>query len=102
VNNGEAALDALKRHGKFDMALLDVEMPRLNGHDTAREIRRLNIKRAGSTHINLPLLALTANARTEDVQACLWAGMNGHLAKPFDQLDLDDAIGKLIGKRKAA
>lgn len=102
VNNGEAALHALKQLGKFDMVLLDVEMPRLNGQQTAREIRRLNIKRAGSTLHNLPLLALTANVRKEDIAACLDAGMDGHLAKPFDQLDLDDAIFKLLGHRSAA
>lgn len=102
VNNGEAALKALKHHGKFDMALLDVEMPRLNGQDTAREVRRLNIKRAGSTIQNLPLLALTANVRKEDIAACLSAGMDGHLAKPFDQLDLDEAIKKILGLRSAA
>jgi signal transduction histidine kinase/CheY-like chemotaxis protein len=102
VTNGEAALQALRDHGKFDLALLDVEMPRMNGHETARSIRALQIKKAGSAVTALPILALTANARAEDIKACLDAGMDGHLAKPFDQLDLEEAIRDLLQAKRAA
>ncbi len=102
VSNGEAALLVLQTQGKFDLALLDIEMPRLNGHDTTREIRNRDIKRAGSTTLPLPILALTANARPDDIALCLEAGMDGHVSKPFDQLDLEDAIKHVLRQRKAA
>ncbi len=102
VSNGEAALQALAQNGKFDLALLDVEMPHLNGHQTTRIIRERKIRQKGSAKLELPILALTANAGSEDVKACFEAGMDGHLAKPFDQLDLENAIAKLLQKRQAA
>lgn len=100
VNNGEAALEALSRGEKFDMALLDVEMPRMNGRETARAIRERKIKAKGNR--SLPILALTAHARADDIAACHDAGMNGHLAKPFDQLDLEDALQDLMRLKKSA
>ena len=100
VNNGEAAIEALSHGDKFDMALLDVEMPRMNGHETARLIRERKIKAKGNRA--LPILALTAHARPDDIAACHDAGMNGHLAKPFDQLDLEDALQDLMRIRKSA
>lgn len=102
VSNGKAALQALAENGKFDLALLDVEMPQLNGHQTTRIIRERKIRQKGSARLELPILALTANAGSEDVKACFEAGMDGHLTKPFDQLDLEDAIAKLLQKRQAA
>ena len=100
VNNGEAAIEALSHGEKFDMALLDVEMPRMNGHETARLIREHKIKAKGNR--TLPILALTAHARPDDIAACHDAGMNGHLSKPFDQLDLEDALHDLMRVRKSA
>ncbi len=102
VNNGEAALQALLHNGKFDMALLDVEMPYMNGHETARMIRERGIKAKGPGRRPLPILALTAHARPDDIAACIEAGMDGHLAKPFDQLDLEEALYDLLRIRKAA
>jgi CheY-like chemotaxis protein len=102
VSNGEAALALLKTGAKFDAALLDVEMPKLDGLETAFAIRSHNILAAGAGKRPLPLLALTANARREDAAACLAAGMDGHLAKPFEQLDLESALRKLLKRRLAA
>jgi CheY-like chemotaxis protein len=102
VSNGQAALKALHENGKFDLALLDIEMPRMDGHQTARAIRELKIKQSGSDTIDLPILALTANARADDIAACRESGMDGHLSKPFDQLDLEEAISNLLGKKRAA
>ncbi len=92
VNNGDAALKALEIDHGFDLCLLDMEMPRRNGLSTAREIRHREAKFGGP---RLPLLALTANARPEDISACLACGMDGHLSKPFDQLDIDEKINSL-------
>ncbi len=100
VGNGEAVLQTLHDGQKFDLALLDVEMPKLNGLETARIVRSRNVKaRNGGT---LPLLALTANARPEDVAACLASGMDDHLSKPFDQLDLEETIRHLTRAKCAA
>lgn len=100
VGNGEAVLLALNKGQKFDLALLDVEMPKLNGLETASIIRAKKLKaRNGQA---LPLLALTANTRPEDVAACLACGINGHLSKPFDQLDLEETIRYLTRIKRAA
>ena len=96
VSDGRAALQILQKDQSFDVVLLDMEMPNLNGLETARAIR-------GNPKLkHLPLLALTANAHHEDLQACLDSGMNDHLAKPFDRLDLHDKIISVIKKTKAA
>ncbi len=95
VNDGRAAMQTLQKDQSFDVVLLDMEMPNLNGLETARAIR------GNPTLKHLPLLALTANAHNEDLQACLAAGMNDHLAKPFDRLDLHDKIISVIKKTMA-
>jgi signal transduction histidine kinase/CheY-like chemotaxis protein len=100
VQHGDAVLELLAAGEKFDIALLDVEMPKRNGLDTAFAIREKSY-----TALNerpLPLLALTANARPEDVARCYAAGMDDHLSKPFDQLDLEDAIMHLTRHKIAA
>lgn len=102
VGNGEDAVKVLQTGAKFDLAFLDIEMPRLNGYQAALEIRKRKIKSAGSSTQDLPLIALTANAGSEDIALCLEAGMNGHLAKPFDQLDLEDVINRVLNRRYAA
>lgn len=64
----------------YDVILMDVQMPNLNGYDAARRIRQLDDKNIA----NIPIIALTANAFEEDRRNALNAGMNGHLAKPID------------------
>ena len=95
VEDGEAALRTLHKDRAFDVVLLDMEMPKLNGVETARAIR------LDPTLKHLPLLALTANSHHQDIKACLTAGMNDHLAKPFDKLDLQEKIIKLVKTQKA-
>lgn len=100
VGNGEAVMKLLHDGLKFDVALLDIEMPKMNGFETAKAVRTANLKaRNGDA---LPLLALTANARADDVKACFACGMNGHLSKPYDQLDLDEKIRSLLDTQRAA
>lgn len=62
----------------FDMIFMDIMMPKKNGHDATIAIRELHDRPDAST---IPIIAMTANAFVEDVQASLDAGMNGHLAK---------------------
>ena len=100
VSNGLAALDYFDTDPKIDLALFDVEMPKLNGHETARAIRQRELKRPAKPP--LPILALTANARAEDIISCHEAGMNDHLSKPFDQVDLEEKIIRLMRQKIAA
>ena len=82
AENGKIAVDKVagSEPGHFDGVLMDIQMPVMNGYDAAKAIRALaNKKLAG-----IPIVAMTANAFAEDVQAAKDAGMNGHIAKPIN------------------
>ena len=91
-DSGHEALAAIGAEAPFDLVFLDMEMPGLSGPETARLIRA---REHGTGH-RLPIIALTANTRPEDVARCLAAGMDGHLPKPFDQQDLHEVIARMI------
>ena len=67
--------------GTFDLILMDVMMPKMNGYEATKAIRSLQNRPDADT---IPIIAMTANAFAEDVQASLDAGMNGHLSKPIN------------------
>jgi signal transduction histidine kinase/CheY-like chemotaxis protein len=98
VDHGVEALRRLVGEHDFDLAIVDVKMPGLSGLEVARRLRQheadYNLRR-------LPLLALTGAARQIDKDACLSAGMDDHLAKPFDQHDLMEVVTKLSKPRAA-
>ena len=71
----------------YDIILMDIQMPNMNGYDAARELRRLEGKKA-----KIPIIAMTANAFEEDKRNALDAGMNGHIAKPIEIHKLIDAL----------
>ena len=98
--NGLEVLDRLEAGATPAMIVMDVEMPMLNGLETARRIRAREATLPGRSRV--PILALTANARREDIAECLAAGMDGHLSKPFDRQDLDEAVARLVRRRPAA
>jgi len=98
ATTGRAALDLLADDRNFDAILMDVEMPDMNGFEATHASRKLERENGLKP---LPILALTANARQDDITACFAAGMNGHLAKPFERADLDEALSKL-SRSKAA
>ena len=66
--------------GSYELIFMDVQMPEMNGLDATRAIRRLDDPWASS----IPIVAITADAFSENVTECLNAGMNGHIAKPVD------------------
>ena len=82
VSNGREAVKLFSRHpeGTFDVILMDIMMPLMNGYEATRQIRKLDRTDASS----IPIIALTANAFAEDVRHALDCGMNAHLAKPLD------------------
>ena len=99
AKNGLEAVSAIAEGLAPDMIIMDVEMPGLDGLEAARRIRAIE-SRDGLARV--PILALTANARKEDIAECHAAGMDGHLSKPFDRQDLDETIAKLVIRHRAA
>jgi two-component system, sensor histidine kinase RpfC len=90
VDNGEAALDALDE-GKFDLAILDLNMPIMNGIETAKLYRFASLGQS-----RVPIIALTADATEDAGRRCEEAGMDACLTKPIDPHRLIEAIDKLI------
>ncbi len=97
VSNGREAL-ALSEEGGFDLLLLDVHMPELDGFQVVREIR----ERERTAAVHLPVIALTARSRKEDREHCLAAGMDEFLTKPIRPADLWAAIAHVQGARRPA
>ena len=79
--------------GRYDVVLMDIQMPKMNGYEATRHIRALPDK----AKANVPILAMTANAFAEDKRAALEAGMNGHIAKPIEIPKLMSALGEILG-----
>ena len=98
VENGQKAVDALKDNAPntFDAVLMDLMMPVMDGLTAARTIRALDRPDAKT----IPIIAMTANAFTEDAQKCFDAGMNAHLAKPLDVEKVIETIAKLCRGKK--
>ena len=83
---------AESEEGYYDLIFMDIQMPRMNGYEATRGIRSLKRQDAGS----IPIIAMTANAFEEDVQAALSAGMNEHFAKPVDVHALEQILWKYL------
>lgn len=94
--NGKEALEIFKasEQGEIDVILMDVMMPVMDGLEATRYIRRSNKENAR----DIPIIAMTANAFTEDRRRVLEAGMNEHLAKPLESEVLIEMIAKYCGK----
>lgn len=87
ANNGQEAVDAVAREA-FDLVLMDVQMPLLNGYEATAAIRKLDQKLGR----HIPIIAMTAEAMKGDRELCLEAGMDAYVSKPIDQQMLYDAI----------
>ena len=89
VNNGREAVDVLQRE-PFDLVLMDVQMPEMDGFEATAAIR----ERERETGRRIRIVAMTAHAMTGDRERCLAAGMDGYLSKPIDQRSLFDVVEK--------
>ena len=80
--NGKQCIEMLKKMPEdyYDMILMDIQMPRLNGYEATAKIRQMENRKKAA----IPIIAMTANAFAEDIQMAKNAGMNGHIAKPLD------------------
>ena len=92
AQNGQLAVNMIRNGGigLYQAVLMDIQMPVMNGYEATRAIRSLE----DHYFRTIPIIAMSANAYDEDVQACLASGMNAHLAKPFDP----DVFLKLLTK----
>ncbi len=97
VRDGIKALEAIRRE-KYDLILMDVQMPLMNGYDASRKIRQHEKVMGGYT----PIIALTANAMAGDKEKCLEAGMDDYLSKPIDAQELYEKIQQNIDKSSIA
>ena len=80
VNGIEAVRLFSEAPEKFDLILMDIQMPEMDGYEATRRIRSLDVPRAKT----IPIIAMTANVFHDDIENCIEAGMNGHLGKPLD------------------
>ena len=94
--NGKEGLDVLEgSEGEYDAVLMDIQMPVMNGYEATRAIRKLS----GDYYRDLPIIAMSANAYDQDVRNCLEAGMNDHIAKPFQPEELIRKIARYIYRK---
>ena len=94
AENGQVAVDMLEKSevGYYQLILMDIQMPVMDGYEATKKIRKLKDKKLSS----IPIFAMTANAFEEDKKEALRCGMNGHIAKPIDVGNLFEAIGKIL------
>ncbi len=96
ADDGAIAVDKVKsaEHGQYDLILMDIQMPIMDGYEAARRIRALE----DAALANIPIIAMTANAFEEDRKAAFDAGMNAHIAKPIDTRKLMELLKDILNK----
>ncbi len=93
AENGEQALRMFSENpARYDIILMDIQMPKMDGLETTRRIRAMDAPNATT----IPIIAMTANVFRDDVQRCVDAGMNDHLGKPLDFDQVLDKLGKYL------
>ena len=100
ADDGTEAVEAIKtaRAGAYDLILMDIQMPVMDGYHAARAIRAME----DPAKANIPIVAMTANAFEEDRQKAFDAGMNGHVPKPIDIPKLFEALNEILGDQEAS
>jgi len=97
AENGIIALSLFQKNPeKYDLILMDINMPELDGYEATRKIRDLDFAKAQ----DIPIIAMTANVFKEDFDRCLAAGMNNHTGKPIDLDDLLEKMNRYLGNRE--
>jgi len=91
VENGYDAVGKLQKDSSYDLVFMDVQMPVMDGIEATKQIREKGI--------NVPIIALTANAMNEDIKNSLNAGMNEHMSKPIKVEELYQVLGRYISKK---
>jgi CheY-like chemotaxis protein len=94
AEDGRKAIELWEKGG-YDLVLMDVQMPRLNGFEATRAIREKEQECGGHT----PIVAMTAHARKEDEESCLAAGMDAYISKPIDIKKSIQLIEDIIKKK---
>ncbi len=94
ADDGAVAVDKMKAFepGQYDLILMDIQMPIMNGYEATRHIRALSDPAAA----HIPIVAMTANAFEEDRKAAFDSGMNGHIAKPIDIHRVMEVLGEIL------
>jgi signal transduction histidine kinase/DNA-binding response OmpR family regulator/HAMP domain-containing protein len=96
AENGKQAVNMFSLNpSRYDLIFMDLQMPEMDGLQAARKIRKLDTPEAKK----IPIIAMTANVFTEDVEKCLAAGMNGHIGKPFDLGRVMEILAEYLGKK---
>ncbi|MBO5543598.1 MAG: response regulator [Oscillospiraceae bacterium] len=97
ASNGAEAVEKMEQApaGTYDVILMDIQMPVMDGYEAARRIRRLDDQKKAE----IPIVAVTANAFEEDRKIALESGMNGHLAKPYDVSAIMRTLSELLNNR---
>src|SRR5207248_1509421 len=100
VGNGRLAIQAV-RQTRFDVVLMDCQMPEMDGFEAATEIRRLQANSSlAPGNERLPIIALTANAMQGDRERCLSSGMDGYITKPIDSKNVLSMISKFMNRKQ--
>ena len=95
AENGWEALDMITESpDKYDIVFMDVQMPKMDGHEASRRIRALPARQRPE---RLPIIAMTANVFTSDIEECIAAGMDDHISKPLDIDRVLEVLRKYLG-----
>ncbi len=98
ATDGQQALTIFQNSapGQFDLILMDVQMPSMNGYEATRAIRSCGHPQAQT----IPIIAMTANAFTDDIIDALASGMDAHVSKPLDLAHLETVAGEILSKKQ--
>ncbi len=96
ASDGKEVVELFKNHprGTYDIILMDIMMPNMDGYQATKTIRAMEMERPDASTI--PIIALSANAFAEDIKDSVNSGMNGHVSKPFDMEEVTDTIAKHV------